>query len=98
MRRIGERELRDDTVGIPRALRDGEEFEVTVDGESIGVLRMTPPPGGPQRFVSAAALRAAYEAAPLTPEQRDAWKQDIRATFDDDVDDPYARAAQRREA
>ncbi|NAZ76899.1 hypothetical protein GTQ99_15935 [Kineococcus sp. T13] len=59
---------------------------------------MTPPPGGPQRFVSAATLRGAYEAAPLTPEQRHAWKQDIRGTFDDEVDDPYARAAQRREA
>jgi antitoxin (DNA-binding transcriptional repressor) of toxin-antitoxin stability system len=97
MRTISQRELRNDSGKILRELRDGEEFEVTVNGESFGILRMTPPPAKPQRFVSADALRAVYEDAPLTAEQVDSWKRDVRETFDDELDDPYVRAAHRGE-
>jgi antitoxin (DNA-binding transcriptional repressor) of toxin-antitoxin stability system len=97
VRTISQRELRNDSGKILRELRDGEEFEVTVNGESFGILRMTPPPAKPQRFVSAEALRALYADAPLTAEQADAWKRDVRDTFDDELDDPYARAPRRGE-
>ena len=95
MRTISQRELRNDSGKILRELRDGEEFEVTVNGESIGVLRMSPPPAKPQRFVSADALRALYQDAPLSAQQAQDWKRDVRETFDDELDDPYARASRR---
>jgi len=97
MRTISQRELRNDSGKILRELRDGEEFEVTINGESFGILRMTPPPAKPQRFVSADTLRALYTDAPLSAEQADAWKRDVREVFDDEVDDPYTRASRRRE-
>jgi len=97
MRTISQRELRNDSGKILRELRDGEEFEVTINGESFGILRMSPPPAKPQRFVSADALRALYADAPLSAEQADTWKRDIRDAFDDELDDPYTRAARRQE-
>ncbi|WP_380160802.1 type II toxin-antitoxin system Phd/YefM family antitoxin [Kineococcus sp. R86509] len=97
MRTISQRELRNDSGKILRELRDGEEFEVTINGESFGILRMTPPPARPQRFVSADALRALYAEAPLSTEQVEAWKRDVRDVVDDELDDPYLRATLRGE-
>ncbi|WP_432560874.1 type II toxin-antitoxin system Phd/YefM family antitoxin [Kineococcus sp. SYSU DK003] len=97
MRTISQRELRNDSGKILRELRDGEEFEVTINGESFGILKMTPPPAKPQRFVRADTLRALYADAPLSAEQADAWKRDVREVFDDEVDDPYTRASRPRE-
>ncbi|GAA4962629.1 hypothetical protein [Kineococcus glutinatus] len=97
MRTISQRELRNDSGRILRELRDGEEFEVTVNGESFGILRMSPPPVKPQRFASAETLRALYENAPLTAQQADAWKRDVGDTFDDELDDPYTRAPHHRQ-
>ncbi|WP_328292968.1 hypothetical protein OG218_09500 [Kineococcus sp. NBC_00420] len=97
MRTISQRELRNDSGKILRELRDGEEFEVTINGESFGILRMTPLPARPQRFVSADALRALYAEAPLSTEQVEAWKRDVRDVVDDELDDPYLRATLRGE-
>ncbi|WP_432536692.1 type II toxin-antitoxin system Phd/YefM family antitoxin [Kineococcus arenarius] len=97
VRTISQRELRNDSGKVLRERRDGEEFEVTINGESFGILRMGPPPAEPQRFASADALRALYADAPLSAEQADAWKRDIRNAFDDELDDPCTRAARRRE-
>ncbi|MCI2239113.1 hypothetical protein MO973_30390 [Paenibacillus sp. TRM 82003] len=96
MRTISQRELRNDSGKILRELRDGEEFEVTINGESFGILRMDPPPVKPQRFVSAEALRALYADAPLSEAQADAWKRDVRDAFDDELEDPYTRDSRRR--
>lgn len=98
MRTISQRELRNDSGKILRELRDGEEFEVTVNGESFGVLRMSPPPVKPQRFISAEALRALYAEAPLSTDEAEAWKRDIRRALDDELDDPYDRVRERPEA
>jgi hypothetical protein len=58
---------------------------------------MPPVPAKPQRFVSADTLRALYTDAPLSAEQAEAWKRDIREAFDDELDDPYTRASRRQE-
>lgn len=88
MRRISHRELRNDSGKILRELRDGEEFEVTVNGESMGVLTMRPAPERPQRSVSADRMRRMFsDLAPLTPQQRETWKKDIRDAYDDELDD-----------
>ena len=71
--------------------------EVTLDGESFGILRMTPPPAELQRFVPADALRALHAAAPLSAEQAAAWKRDVRDAVDDELDDPCTRTSARRE-
>ncbi len=97
MRTISQRELRNDSGKILRELRDGEEFEVTINGKSFGILRMTPPPAERQRFVSADTLRSLYAEAPLSAEQADAWKRDVRDVLDDELDDPYTRADGRGE-
>ncbi|WP_432545326.1 hypothetical protein [Kineococcus sp. SYSU DK004] len=62
-----------------------------------GTWGTDPARGGPQRFVSADVLRAIFADAPLTAEQADAWKRDIRGAFDDELDDPWTRAPHRRE-
>ncbi|MEW1957674.1 hypothetical protein [Kineococcus sp. NPDC059986] len=97
MRSISQRELRNDSGKILRELRDGEEFEVTVNGESFGVLRMDPPPAKPQRFVDADALRALYADAPLSGDEAEACKRDIRQALEDELDDPYERTPARPE-
>lgn len=97
VRTISQRELRNDSGRILRELRDGEEFEITINGESFGILRMSPPPAEPQRFVSADTLRGLYADAPLNAEQADAWKRDIQDGFNDEVDDPYAHVSRRRD-
>jgi hypothetical protein len=33
----------------------------------------------------------------LTPDERAAWKHDVQAAFDDELDDPHARATPRNE-
>ncbi|MFD0484429.1 hypothetical protein ACFQ46_17700 [Kineococcus sp. GCM10028916] len=58
---------------------------------------MTPPPAKPRRFVSADTLRALYAEAPLSTEQAEAWKRDVRDVVDDELDDPYLRATLRGE-
>ena len=96
MRTISQRELRNDSGQILRALRDGEHLLVTSNGAPVGVLRMDPPPTEPQRFVPAETLRHLFDdLAPLSREDRAAWKRDARDTFDDELDDPYDRGTQR---
>ncbi|GAA4983245.1 type II toxin-antitoxin system Phd/YefM family antitoxin [Kineococcus glutinatus] len=96
---ISQRELRNDSGGVLRRLQAGESFTITVHGKPIGVLRLDPVPTGPQRTVHL-DNEPAIPGHALTPEERAAWKADI-ARFaeefvDDDLDDPYERAAARR--
>ncbi|MBM9468876.1 hypothetical protein [Nakamurella leprariae] len=93
MRRISQREVRNESGRALRELRDGEEFEVTVNGESFGILRMSPPPTRPRRSVSAQTFRAWYDDAPLSREHAEDWVRDIRESFDDDPNDPYQRTS-----
>ncbi|WP_432514078.1 type II toxin-antitoxin system Phd/YefM family antitoxin [Kineococcus sp. SYSU DK001] len=93
MRTISQRELRNDSGQVLRALRDGEHLLVTSNGVPVGVLRMDPPPAQPQRFVSAADMRQVFaDLPPLSEEERERWKQDTRDAWGaDEADDPWER-------
>ncbi|GIG29625.1 hypothetical protein [Cellulomonas marina] len=84
--------------------RDGDSSPLAATGDSDGgsttVTGETGTPrdsvGRQRRFVDANALRALYESSPLTEDQAEAWKRDIRAAFDDELEDPYERERRRR--
>jgi prevent-host-death family protein len=59
-RRITQRELRNDSGRIMRALDKGESFTVTRNGVPVGELV----PVRPRVFVAAEAVAAAYRGAP----------------------------------
>ena len=59
-RRITQRELRNDSGRIMRALDKGESFTVTRNGVPVGELV----PVRPRVFVAAEAVAAAYRRAP----------------------------------
>lgn len=97
MRTIGARELRNDSAKILRELQQGEEFEVTVKGEPVGVLLMRPVPVRPQRLVPAESARDMFEGLiPLARTDLDEWKRDIREAYDDEVEDPHERVERLR--
>jgi len=91
MRTISQRELRNDSGRILRELQDGEEILVTVNGQPVGVLSLSPPPGTPRRAVSPELRRQMLEElGPLPEDERRGWKRDA-ADDADDVDDPWER-------
>ena len=92
MRTISQRELRNDSGAIIRGLEAGEEFQLTVAGRVVGVLRLDRPAPGPRRFVDGDELVRAFDGVALTPEQRRAWLGDIddAAGGDQMDDDPWA--------
>ena len=59
-RRITQRELRNESGRIMRALNKGESFTVTRNGVPVGELV----PVRPRAFVAAEAVAAAYRRAP----------------------------------
>ncbi|MBJ7470873.1 MAG: type II toxin-antitoxin system prevent-host-death family antitoxin [Solirubrobacteraceae bacterium] len=82
-REITQRELRNESGAVMRALDDGESFVVTRNGVPVGELT----PVQPRRFVAAEALVAAFRAAPAVDGDR------FRADVDGIVDqDPTPRA------
>lgn len=82
MREITQRELRNESGAVMRALDEGQSFVVTRNGVPVGELR----PVQPRRFVSAEALAEAYRTAPTVDGAR------FRADVDDVVDqDPAPR-------
>ena len=77
-RRITQRELRNESGEIMRALDRGESFVVTRNGTPVGELV----PVRPRQFVSADAAAAAFRAAPRLDPGR--FRDDVDAALDED--------------
>jgi prevent-host-death family protein len=77
-RRITQRELRNDSGRIMRALNKGESFTVTRNGVPVGELV----PVRPRAFVAAEAVAAAYRRAPRIAHAR--LRKDLDSTINQD--------------
>ncbi|MBO9534538.1 MAG: hypothetical protein J7513_16315 [Solirubrobacteraceae bacterium] len=75
-RRITERELRNDSGEIMRALTAGESFVVTSDGVPVGELN----PVRPTRSADASELVATFAGSPRLDAAR--FREDIDAVVD----------------
>ena len=80
-RTISQRELRNDSGEIMRALDSGEDFVITRNGIPVGELRPAR-----RRFVSRAVLVEAFRTAPRV--NPDAFRSDIDAVIDQSPDPP----------
>ena len=78
-RSITQRELRNQSGAIMRALDRGESFLVTRNGVPVGELS----PVRRGRFVSADNVMAAFTRAPAIDRQR--FRQDVDAALDQDA-------------
>ncbi len=78
-REITQRELRNESGRIMRALDRGERFVVTRNGVPVGELA----PVGRRRFVAAEAALAAFAGAPAIDAER--FRADVDAILDQDV-------------
>ncbi|MGH3066076.1 MAG: type II toxin-antitoxin system Phd/YefM family antitoxin [Gaiellaceae bacterium] len=78
-RDITQRELRNESGEIMRALDRGERFVVTRNGVPVGELA----PIGRRRFVAADAAIAAFVSAPPVDAAR--FRADVDAVLDQDV-------------
>jgi antitoxin (DNA-binding transcriptional repressor) of toxin-antitoxin stability system len=78
-RTITQRELRNDSGEIMRALDRGEDFIVTRNGIPVGELRPVR-----RRFVDRAVLLAAFRSAPSIDRAR--FRADVDALLDHDVE------------
>ena len=87
MRTISQRELRNDSGAVLRAVEAGETVRVTVSGRPVAQLVPLQP--GPRRAVDPAVLRDIAAAAPVDAA---GWRADIREAVDDELDgDPWDR-------
>jgi antitoxin (DNA-binding transcriptional repressor) of toxin-antitoxin stability system len=77
-RRITQRELRNESGRIMRALDKGESFTVTRNGVAVGELV----PVRPRLFVQVEAVAAAYRRAPRIARRR--FRMDVDAAIDQD--------------
>ena len=77
-RRITQRELRNESGRIMRALDKGEAFTVTRNGVPVGELV----PVRPRVFVAADVVTAAYRHAPRVARAR--FRRDVDAMVDQD--------------
>ncbi|MGE0445600.1 MAG: type II toxin-antitoxin system Phd/YefM family antitoxin [Vicinamibacterales bacterium] len=77
-RRITQRELRNDSGRIMRALDNGESFTVTRNGVPVGELL----PVKPRVFVAADAIVAAFKGAPRIARKR--FRKDVDALINQD--------------
>ena len=77
-RRITQRELRNESGRIMRALDNGQSFTVTRNGVPVGELI----PVRPRLFVSAEAVAAAFASAPRIARRR--FRKDIDVLIDQD--------------
>ena len=77
-RRITQRELRNDSGRVMRALDRGESFTVTRNGVPVGELV----PVKPRVFVSAELVAAAFKTAPRISRVR--FRKDIDAAVNQD--------------
>lgn len=78
-RAITQRELRNNSGDVMRALDHGESFVVTRNGVPVGELT----PMRPRRFVSAASALAQFRAA--APVDAARFREDVDALLDQDV-------------
>jgi len=76
---ISQRELRNDSGEILRALDRGEDFLVTRNGVPVGELRPAR-----RRFVSRKVLIEAFRHAPAIDEAR--FREDVDAALEQDVE------------
>jgi antitoxin (DNA-binding transcriptional repressor) of toxin-antitoxin stability system len=76
-RTITQRELRNSSGKIMRALDRGDTFIVTRNGVPVGELRPLP-----RQFVGATSVAAAFAGAP--PVDRDRFQSDLDAFVDQD--------------
>lgn len=81
-RTITQRELRNESGEIMRALDDGEEFVITRNGVPVGELL----PIQRGTFVSTAALLRAAAGGPTVDAER--FRRDVDAWMDQDVEPP----------
>jgi len=77
-RRITQRELRNESGRIMRALDKGESFTVTRNGVPVGELV----PIRPRQFVPVDTAAAAYRRAPRVSQAR--WRRDLDAMISQD--------------
>lgn len=77
-RRITQRELRNNSGRIMRALDKGESFTVTRNGVPVGELT----PIRPRVFVAASAVVAAFRGAPRIAHRR--FRRDVDAAINQD--------------
>jgi len=77
-RELTQRELRNRSGEIMRALDRGEEFTITRNGAAVGELR----PLRRRRFVGADAALAAFSGAPAVDADR--FREDVDAALDQD--------------
>ena len=77
-RKISQRELRNDSGEIMRALDRGESFVITRNGTEVGELS----PYRRRQFVSAAAAVAAFAGAPALDSRR--FREGVDALLDQD--------------
>jgi prevent-host-death family protein len=80
VKRIAQRELRNDSAAILRAAESGEVFVITVDGRPVATLG----PYARRRFVSASRVRELLDT-PSDP----ALLRDVRQLTEDRVVDPW---------
>lgn len=78
-RRITQRELRNESGRIMRALNNGESFTVTRNGVPVGELV----PVKPRAFVAAETVTAAFRRAPRIAHRR--FRQDVDARINQDA-------------
>lgn len=78
-RQISQRELRNDSGKIMRALTEGEEFVVTRNGEPVGELI----PMRRHRFVRVEAIAEIFANAPAVDASR--LRKDLDALADQDM-------------
>ena len=78
-RTISQRELRNDSAEILRALDRGEDFVVTRNGVPVGELRPAR-----RRFVYRQVLLEAFRHAPAIDEAR--FRDDVDSALDQDVE------------
>lgn len=77
-RRISQRELRNDSGRVLRALSEGKSFNVTRNGVAVGELI----PIGQRRFVRAEVALASFSGAP--PLSRNRFQRNVDARLNQD--------------
>lgn len=78
-RTISQRELRNDSGAVLRALDDGEDFIITRNGVPVGELRPAR-----RRFVPREAVVEAFRNAPAIDGAR--FREDLDAVVDQDIE------------
>lgn len=84
---ITQREMRNDSGAVLRAVEGGEEFTVTRNGTPVA--RIVPLKGPDRRFVSREQMAEGLAGMPQIDYKR--FRADLEEAFDYDFRDPYER-------